>query len=264
MNLADIFSDTKKFYTTNKDLVSACEYSRQNQKFVAADEKISCNRLRFSTAANIVISKKRTFEAAEQYAKKGERVCVLNFANSYQPGGGVVEGARAQEECLCRVSTLYNAIATKEMYEAFYLPHIEASDDLANDDIIFTPKVTVFKSDTSEPALRPESEWFYADVITCAAPCLYRNESLGGDMLFNLHESRARHILDVACKNNADTVILGAFGCGAFFNPPEIVASAYKNVISDYSKAFKTIEFAIFCTDKESFNYTVFKSILNQ
>lgn len=42
-------------------------------------------------------------------------------------------------------------------------------------------------------------------------------------------------------------LILGAFGCGAFKNPPELVAKAFKTVISEnhYDECFRKIVFAI-------------------
>lgn len=263
--LAEIFADTQKLYNTNAKLVSACDYSRKNHVFVPADEKIDCERNRFEQEAKIIVSKKRTFEAAEVYARAGKKVAVLNFANSYHPGGGVVHGARAQEECLCRISTLYDSIASPEMREQFYNPHCKADNDLANDDIIYTPSVLIFKSDTATPKLMPESEWFFADVLTCAAPCLSRDiKPLENETLTKIHESRLRHILDVACKYEAEVVILGAFGCGAFSNPPEVVAAAYKNLLPDYRCAFSTIEFAVFCRDFETQNYDVFATALGQ
>ena len=61
----------------------------------------------------------------------------------------------------------------------------------------------------------------------------------------------------------ADTVILGAFGCGAFRNDPHAVASAAANVLSDYIYAFENIEFAVYCRPNDDFNYRVFNSVLS-
>jgi uncharacterized protein (TIGR02452 family) len=61
------------------------------------------------------------------------------------------------------------------MWDGFYQPHRDAHDPIHNDDIIYTPGVTVFKTDTAMPELMPESDWYDVDVITCAAPNL-RNQ----------------------------------------------------------------------------------------
>ena len=36
--------------------------------------------------------------------------------------------------------------------------------------------------------------------------------------LLAIHKKRLRRILDVALNNKVETIVLGAFGCGAFMN----------------------------------------------
>lgn len=75
-------------------------------------------------------------------------MCVLNFASATNPGGGVVKGSSAQEEAICRCSTLYPNLKAERAWEKFYAPHRRARDPLHNDDCIYTPGVMVFKADT--------------------------------------------------------------------------------------------------------------------
>ena len=82
------------------------------------------------------------------------------------------------------------------------------------------------------------------------------------DELLAIHEKRFTRILDIALTNNNDVVILGAFGCGAFENNPGVVAAAAKNVVEKYIHAFRVIEFAVYCSPRDSHNYAVFSSVL--
>ncbi len=52
--------------------------------------------------------------------------------------------------------------------------------------------------------------------------------------LFGYHVKRAIHMLTCAAAKGADTLVLGAFGCGAFRNDPEVVARAYKTVLQKF------------------------------
>lgn len=266
-----IFQDTKNLCKTNDILVDAVEKSIQGQKLILEGDVLpEVHRDRYETDAKVVVSKKRTFQAAAFY--KGQRVAVHNFASASNPGGGVENGANAQEECLCRCSFLYFCLSTRKMWNGFYQPHRNAKDPIHNDDIIFTPGVKVFKTDTAMPKLMDEKDWYDVAVITCAAPNLRKQPSnrynsgdgdraviLNDRELLSLHEKRLRRILDVAVMEGIDTIILGAFGCGAFSNNPEVVALAAKNVIKDYLKAFKNIEFAVYCSPRDDSNFKVFE-----
>ena len=80
--------------------------------------------------------------------------------------------------------------------------------------------------------------------------------------LFGYHVKRAIHMLTCAAARGADILVLGAFGCGAFQNAPEVVARAYKTVLQEFPKVFKQIEFAVYCPPGGSRNYDVFKKVL--
>ena len=271
-----VFEDTVSVCEKSSRLIESIKASRKTQIFIGEEEKLSdaSKAARFEKEAEIIISKKRTFEAAQNYAKQGEKVAVLNFASSTNPGGGVVNGAGAQEECLCRISTLYFTLDTDENWKRFYEPHRKARTPLHNDDILYTKNITVFKSDTTSPKLLPESEWYDVDVITCAAPNLRENPSnrynsgdgnqrliLNNEELYSLHEKRDSRIFDAAASQNVDELVLGAFGCGAFMNDPKVVSKVMLNLEKKYAHSFKTIEFAVYCPPYDDSNYRAFMEL---
>ena len=58
------------------------------------------------------------------------------------------------------------------------LLHRKAENPLYNDDCIYTPDVTVFKTDTSVPEKLAEKDWYQVDVLTCAAPMVISRAAL--------------------------------------------------------------------------------------
>ena len=102
----EVFEDTMKHYKSNPTLKAAVSNSVANQKFTAADETVELPQCAGYTPT-VTVSGKRSLEAAVEYTKQGMKTCVLNFASASNPGGGVTLGASAQEESICRCSTLY-------------------------------------------------------------------------------------------------------------------------------------------------------------
>ena len=95
------------------------------------------NRDSFEVAKDIIPSYDRD---REDY----KSILVLNFANPVHPGGGVTRGARAQEEDLCRKSTLYMSLLSDEA-RRMYDYNQEAKDYLATDYMVLSPSVEIFR-----------------------------------------------------------------------------------------------------------------------
>ncbi len=74
---------------------------------------------------------------------------------------------------------------------------------------------------------------------------------------------RIKRIFDIAVGKGNEILILGAFGCGAFRNPPEIVAKVFYKVMQDYLDKLDVIEYAVFHTERELANYEAFSKIIN-
>ena len=247
--LISVFDDTLERINGDFELHKAQQQSIASQKLILEKESLAVPAPRFDEKAQVIVTKNRSFEAAAQYME--QHVCVLNFASATNPGGGVTHGSSAQEECLCRCSTLYNCLNTRAMWNGFYTPHRHSGNPLHNDDIIFTPNVLVLKDDDYQPLVNP----FAVDVITCAAPNLREQPAnpynpsdgdakrISKDELYQLHKQ-------------------GAFGCGAFQNDPQVVARAYNDVLAEFSHHFRTIEFAVYCRPHDDSNYHAFKEII--
>lgn len=273
----ETFEDTQRLYSSNERLISAIKHSSAMQQCFEGNVSYwygSENRI-YQKPARIVLSPKRTLEAAAPYAYAGKKVCVLNFASATNPGGGVVKGSSAQEEAICRCSTLYPNLKAERPWEKFYAPHRRAHEPLHNDDCIYTPGVVVFKSDVDYPQLLPEEKWYSVNVLTCAAPNLRERPSnemnigdgnaavhINREELQALHEKRMRKVLEIAWRKGNEVVILGAFGCGAFRNPPAVVAQAMQTVVQEYRMNFETVEFAVYCGAQYDTNYRLFQQVL--
>lgn len=269
-DLIMIFKDTAKLCRSNEVLKNSIQNTIQKQYTLKETSPVkNRNSKKYDNPFELKVSGKRSFEAAKEYPDK--KVCVLNFASATHVGGGVVTGASAQEECLCRCSTLYFAIEEEE--KNFHAPHRKLlwgnqMDARYNHDCIYSPDITVFKSDTAAPQLLPENQWYHVDVITCAAPNLnrfYGSSILSNQEIKKLHIARAKRILDIARSEGEEVLILGAFGCGAFRNPPEIVSQAWAEALQEYLYDFEKIEFAVYCKpNRPSDNYTAFEKTLKK
>ncbi|MBQ6489551.1 MAG: TIGR02452 family protein [Solobacterium sp.] len=259
--LAGVFQDTREFYETDEMLKKAVEENCRNTVFYSPEHYPPVPAAQLS--GHVSVTKERTFECAFRLRRKypDRQIAVLNFASAISPGGGVLSGAAAQEESLCRCSTLYPALTQDRLDAYYYRVNRKARDPLYSDACIWTGDVVVCKSDEDIPKRLPHEEMIRTDVLTCAAPNL-RYRDIPDKMLYELHLQRGRHILSIAAHHEDTVLVLGAFGCGAFCNDPEVTAKAYKQLIDEMGHLFEEIVFAVYCRDFESANYTAFRNAI--
>ena len=255
----NVYWDTIRMINSIPELHSAVRHTIDNTTIYPADKEIEYKAAtRFDNPAGIVLSQKRSFQAAMDSISVG-KTCVLNFASAHKPGGGVLKGSGAQEESLCRCSTLHPSLIFDDAYDKYYTRNNDYLPPMGSDGIIYSPDVVILKTDESEPKRLPESKRIAVDVITCAAPD-FRYNTYDEEEFIPAMKRRIRRILQVAADHEVDNLLLGAFGCGAFKNPPEIVAAIFDEEIKPYMHSFRRIEFAIkgFRTDP---NYMAFSKV---
>lgn len=246
--LADSFAETCTMSSNVAALAESVRRSVAGQEVtLSTDPMVQC--LFEVGTGHVIVSKKRTFEAAAAY--KGKKTAVLNFASPFAPAGFGKKETCTQEECLCRESTLYACLNDGKCHARFYNPHKETDEDFTtppyknNADLIYTPDVTVFKTYDKVPRPMPERDWFNVDVITMAAPQVNRRSRIGEYELLKIFETRFTRIMAAAVGHGVRALILGAFGCGQFGNDPAIVATGAARALDKYRTAFDAVEFAM-------------------
>ena len=202
---------------------------------------------RYETEVKVIDSD--TIYAAKDLIDKGLNPCVLNMASFHKPGGGVVEGSSAQEENIFRRTNIF-----KSLYQFHSIGEnygIEQKDERYPLDYnfggIYTPHVIVFKG-SDDTNYTPLEEPFEIGVVSVSAvkkPTLQDGKLQ--PWVIDTTKCKIRQILDIALENGHDSLILSAFGCGAYKTPPTEMARLFKEVIEskNYKGAFKVIHFAI-------------------
>lgn len=164
------------------------------------------------------------------------KVCLLNFASYKNPGGMFMNGSKAQEECICHESTLYNVLS--EFPEYYNDNKKRLNRALYKNSALYTPDI-VFERDGKS---------YKRDVLTCAAPNYSAAKKYNNVSIKENHEvlkNRIEFVLDCMAFEGVDVPILGAYGCGVFGQDAKEVADTFKTCITENNYPFKKVVFAV-------------------
>lgn len=221
-------------------------YSVQNTTIYGIDHA-------FSQLSKEVTPKFRTEDldsVSAIFKHHSNKTAVLNFASFKNPGGAFLNGARAQEECLCHESNLYNVLS--QFQDGFYKVNLKCLNrSLYRNKALYSKDVLFLKN----------NQELKCDVITCAAPnykAAHRFKGVQPQENYTTLESRIKFVIDIAEEQQVNTLILGAFGCGVFGQDPKEVAQLFKKYLIKTSYIHNVV-FAI--PNKGNSNYSIFKRI---
>ena len=182
---------------------------------------------------------------------KGYNPALLNLSGTNRPCGLVKIGAVAQEESICRRTDLCQALYPyfKEddarLVGAGFIENVYPLNERFG--AIYSPSIVVFRSTMGEGYSLLDNPR-HLSIISIGAinkkkastPGLTKTE-------ISITKDRIRTIYRIGLINGHDSLVLGAFGCGAFKTPPEQIATLFKEVSvePEFYNKFRGLYFAI-------------------
>ncbi len=226
------------------------DYMCENTKFYGKKANVDYDSLAKYEETEVKTVNNDCLYEAKKLIDEGLKPAVLNMASFHTPGGGVLNGSGAQEENIFRRTNIF-----KSLYQFHHIGDefgIEQKEERypleLNYGGIYTPKVMVFK-EGEDKDYQLMDEPFYVDVITLPAikkPHLNEDGTIVS-WAASILKRKISQILNIALENNNDSLVLSAFGCGAYKTPPREMAKLFADVLSSerYMGLFKAIHFAI-------------------
>jgi uncharacterized protein (TIGR02452 family) len=184
----------------------------------------------------------------------------LNFASARNPGGGFLGGAEAQEENLAKSSGLYPCLLAKT---AYYEGNRAQRSCMYNDDMIYSPRVPVFRNDSY--GLLDQAylvAMLTAPAVNRGAVAIHEPGRLGEVEAIMLH--RIDLLLSVAAAHGHTVLVLGAWGCGVFRNRPEEMAQWFAAHLvhgERYRGVFELVCFAVY-DRKDDGTFAAFERVI--
>jgi len=212
------------------------------------------DQLKHFPKTDIEVINQDSFYATEDLIKRGFRPMVLNMADWNVAGGCVHGGAKTQEEELFRRSNYY-----KHLLHDFY--------PLDTYDLMVSTNVEVHRNGPdTDYSIREQP--FHCSIIASPAldsPVLvYKDEEddtrgqLDKDdetIMYN----KMRQLIYYTAQHACDSIVLSAWGCGAFHLPARQIAAMFRKVLSETDGCLRK---AVFAVTNHKNNYDVFKSII--
>lgn len=195
-----------------------------------------------------------------------KRICILNFGNSNQAGGGFLNGKTAQEECLSRQTTIYPGLTLPHVLQNYHdhNKNGEGKGDFGTSEVVLTKNVSIVRYHNEEKRKDPNfvaqllKRPIPASTITAAFPNLdpkrkYKEDGayftrVNNPALIDLWVYKViKNIILTAAANEDQILLLGALGCGVYDHDPVVVASIFKKILIEegFAALFEEIVFPI-------------------
>jgi uncharacterized protein (TIGR02452 family) len=234
-----VWKETQEHYKTFPDLESTIYHSLPKEVLPK----------RFSETT-VEIVKEDCIDEAIRLCNEGYNPLLLNMADWFYAGGCVKYGAATQEEELFRRSNYF-----KSLHQKYY--------PLQTFTTILSPKV-----EFSRHGVLQGYKWMekcaYIDCVAAPAleapPLTSNRKRYKDEQDIETMKEKIRMLFHVASKNGNDALVLSAWGCGAFYCPPEHTAQIFREVIDEQKGVVKHVLFAVLGNNFEVFQMSGLKT----
>lgn len=241
MNPSQIMKETlsiinKRFYFFSKEQKVLIDHKRFSKSTTIIPARSKNSHIQLNHQCVVIVQRSDSFDSVLWLIteKNVKQPFVLDFASDTNPGGGCESNQQGtQEESLCRRSTLFHSLKSTN-----YPIPLKGG--------VYVPEVCVFRSKDMNLLQNP----FWCSIFA---------SSLRSNNDKTVIIEKIELVFETAIRFNHDSLVLGAWGCGAFGNDPKMIADLFSQTIKKYKSCFKFIVFAI--TQKDMFK--VFDSILS-
>ena len=175
-------------------------------------------------------------QLADAVAHAKGKVCVVDPASYRTPGGNYLNGGWGTEEQICAESNLF--VVLEGLRADYHDANRQSTHGGLNSDRALYLRDLIF---TTGGAMKKR------DVLVCAPPnrnFALQNHRSEAECDMDLAH-RVEALMRIAAVNGADTLVLGAFGCGFFGNDAEQVAGLFKMWLEAHQGQFQTVVFSI-------------------
>ncbi|MCB6492487.1 MAG: TIGR02452 family protein [Coprococcus sp.] len=195
------------------------------------------------------------------FTRDDHGILVLNLANPVHPGGGVRNGARAQEEDLCRKSSLLLSLESKEARK-YYDYNKSLNTYMGSDALMVAPYVEIIKDENGDLL----DDTVVVSVLTCAAPMIsHGKEGMSESEYEAMVYNRIMGMLKCSAYLGYRHLVLGAWGCGAFGNDAHVISDLFYKALKElnYNRLrekdlFRRIDFAVLDRTQDQYNFKEF------
>ncbi len=213
-------------------------------------EQSSCKGIAAGRHTEVEVVEEDCLLVAKSLKDEGYNPAVLNMASRRNPGGGVLNGAGAQEENLFRRTNLFLSLYQFASYAEDYGVQKSSLQYPLDQNFggVYTPEACVFRGLEKDgyPLL---DECYCLSFI--AVPGLNRSalDAKGfivPEQVMGI-KNKMRTIFRMGLHHGHDVLVLGALGCGAFRNPPAHISRLFHEIMEEeeFKDKYRKIVFAI-------------------
>jgi uncharacterized protein (TIGR02452 family) len=188
----------------------------------------------------------KTDDCAIHYLQKGfsKNIVVMNFASRTTRGGGYLRGASAQEEDLCRT--------IPQLHPSLY----QIQYPFEPNSVLITPNVDIVRNNVDYELFEGGAK-YNISVVSAAAPNLRREQFDEASVIRTLENL---YVSVKYCLSQTDTLIVGAWGCGAYRNSPHIMAKIMDTINKNFGGYYNRIVFSI--PNLKGDNFKIFRQLI--